>query len=794
MDSQRTHFTTYIIGETKKNKGDWKGILSKYLFHWPLFLIALIFFILLAFVYLKRYKPVYEIKATLIVKDDSKSNNSKGEPLDEIGLTNSSQLIENEIKVLKSRQLVSRIVDDLGLWVTYYRKDGLFTPTDGLSSRDMYRDSPVKFVLLKKTGNLDNEGVKIKIIDGQKFTLFMPDKSTRIASFTEEFTSSFGKWKLIPSKDILQSKNKVLFMAISDPETRTLELQQAIDASLSSKLGTSIDLTFSDVNNKRGRDILNNLISEYYATSYDEKSRELKNTLEFLDQRLASLNGELTTAESGIETFRSNKGLTDISSQTKISLENLQANDAKLNDANLQLSVINGVDNYVNSGNNTNKIPSAIGINDAALSSSIEKLANLQLLREKMAADMPESNPEFEPVNRQIKTTRAQIKESVKNIKSNLLDTRNKLQVYNSKFESSIRDIPSDERQFVNIKRQQSSKENTYTYLLQKREEVAVKYASNLSTNRIVDDAYSEEPKDPKTLTYIIAFVFGLGLPISVVYGRGALSTKVISSSDITDVVDIPIVGELPFEKSVESAMIGSSKANAISEELRALRIKLFYLHDKRETGRVTLITSSVSKEGKSFISANISFALSLAFKKTVILELDMRKPKIATYFGLNNEHKGISDYLNGKATIDEIVQKSGTNENLSIISCGALVDNPSELLEKKEIKTLIAQLRQDYDDIIIDSPPVHLVPDAVILSRLSDYTLYVVRQGYTDKKELNFLKQLKDQSQVTNLGIVFNSLQRVKYGYGYQYDESYYSNKKPSLFEPLIGDFKSRF
>lgn len=794
MSTQQAQFTTYIIGETKKSDENWKEILGRYLFHWPLFLIALVFTIALAFVYLKRYKPVYDIKATLIVKDDSKSTNSKGQPLDDIGLTNNAQLIDNEIKVLKSRQLVNEIVNDLGLWVTYYRKDGLFSNSDGLATLDMYKDAPVKFVLLKKTGKLDNEGVKIRIIDAKSFTLYLPDKSTKIASFNEVFTNSFGTWKLIPSRNILQSKDKILFMAISEPETKTLELQQSIDASLSSKLGTAIDLTVSDINDKRGRDILNGLISGYYASSSDEKNRELKNTLDFLDQRLVSLNGDLSTAESGIENFKSSKGLTDISSQTKISLENLQANDAKLNEANLQLSVINGIESYVNSGANSNKIPSAIGISDAALSSSIEKLANLQLTHDKMAADMPESNPEFDPINRQIKTTRAMIKESVKNIKSNLLDTRNKLQSYNNKFESSIRDIPTDERQFVNIKRQQSSKENTYTYLLQKREEVAVKYASNLSNNRIVDNAYSEEPKDPKALTYVIAFVFGLGLPIGVIYGRGALSTKIISAQDISDVVEIPVVGELPYEKSAESTTITSNKQNAISEELRALRIKLHYLHGKRETGRVTLVTSSVSKEGKSFISANISKALSLAFKKTVILELDMRKPKVAEYFGLSATHKGLSEYLNGKANIADIIQQVDKNSNLSLISCGSIVDNPSELLEKRELAKLIDKLKEDFDDIIIDSPPAHLVPDAIILSRLSDLTLYVVRQGYTDKKELQFLKQLQNQSQINNIGIVFNSLQRVKYGYGYQYDDSYYSNNNSSFLKPVFGDFKSRF
>jgi len=794
MNTQQAQFTTFVIGESKNKNDDWKITVKKYLFHWPLFVIALIFTISLAFVYMKRFKPVYEIKATMIIKDNSKTPEAKSNVLDEIGITNSSELIENEMKVLKSRQLISRIVDDLQLWVTYYRKDGLFSKGDGLFSSDLYKDTPVKFVLLSKNGNLDHQGLKIKILDDKKFLLYMPNGKYKELLYANSYVNKWGKWRLVPQKNIADSEDKQLVIAIADPATRTLELQQGVEASLSSKLGTSIDLTYSDVNEARGKDVLNAVIANYYSSSTTEKNRELKNTLEFLDQRLAALTGELSTAERGIEGFKSSKGLTDISSQTKISLENLQANDSKLNEANLQLSVINGIDQYVNSSQNTNKVPSTIGISDPALLSSIERLSNLQLEHDKLAANMPETNPEFDPINRQIRTTKAAIKESVRNVRDNLQNTRNKLQAYNNRFEASIRDIPTEERQFVNIKRQQSSKENTYTYLLQKREEVAVKYASNLSSNRIVDDAYAETPKNPKPLVYFMSLFFGLGLPIGLIYGRGALSDKVVDAHDISNITDIPIVGELPYEKAISPLAIKNNSLNATSEQLRALRIKLYYLHDKKETGRVTLITSSVSKEGKSFVSVNISSALALAFKKTIILELDMRKPKVAQYFGMSDDHKGISEYLNGKATLDQIIRKSSVNENLHVISCGQLVDNPSELLEKKEMVALIDKLKTEYDDIVIDSPPAHLVPDAILLSRLCGVTLYIVRQGYTEKKELKFLKQLNDQEQMNNIGIVFNSIERVKYGYGYKYDETYYNNVKTSFFNPVFSDFKSRF
>lgn len=793
MSTQQAQFTTFMVGETSKKSENWKVVLKKYLFHWPLFLIALIITVSLAFIYLKRYKPVYEIKATMIVKDNSKQNNSKDDLLDEMG-TNSPDLIENEIKVLKSRQLINLIVDDLQLWVTYYRKDGLFTKNDALTSSDLYTDSPVKFVLTNTKGKLNNQGIKVKLIDNKHFDLLTKDGKSTPLTYGQEYQDKFGNWKLILTKKLNESKGKVMIIALTDAETKTLDLQKAIDASLSSRMGTSIDLTVSDINEQRGKDILNAVIANYYSSATTEKNRELKKTLEFLDQRLASLTGELSTAEKGIEGFKSSKGLTDISSQAEISLQNLQANDSKLNEINLQLNVIKGIDQYVNSSREGNKIPSTIGVNDPALLNAVERLSVMQLEHDKMAANMPETNPEFDPINRQIKTTKGAIKESVRNIKENLQNARSKLQTYNNQFEASIRDIPTEERQLVNIKRQQLSKENTYTYLLQKREEVAVKYAANLSNNRIVDDAYAEIPKNRKPFVFLLSLVFIVGMPVGFIYGRTALSDKILNADDITKVAEVKVVGEIPYEGGKEKIAIRKNTLNAVSEQLRALRIKLYYLHNKTDSGRITLVTSSVSKEGKSFTSVNIAAALSLAQKKTVVVELDLRKPKIAKYFGLAEDKRGVTDYLNGKATLTQITQKTAVNDYLDIISCGEIVDNPSELLETKQLQDLIKKLAEQYDDVIIDSPPVHLVPDAILLSKLADVTLYVVRQGYTEKSEMEFLKTLKDEGHLKNPYVVFNSIERVKYGYGYSYDESYYSNTKKSVVSNLFSDFKSRF
>jgi len=532
----------------------------------------------------------------------------------------------------------------------------------------------------------------------------------------------------------------------------------------------------------------------YNLAAITEKKRETQSTLSFLDQRLDSLTGELTQAEKGIETFKSSRGLTDLSSNSKISLENMQANDTRLNEVNVQLSIIEGIERYVNSSQNSGKAPATLGIADIALSNSIEKLAKLQLQRDQLLATTPETNPDFEPINRQIAATKAAIKENVRNIKSSLIDEQAKLQSLNSHFEASIKSIPTEERQYVSIKRQQTIKESLYNYLLQKREEIAVSYASTLADDRIVDQAYAVPIQTKPSLIYGLAVFLGILLPVGLVYGRNKLNTHITNLQDIKDVLEIPFISELPFDSSQSIIHDNDSNTNAISEQFRILRTKLYYLKEEKEQGRVVLLTSSVAEEGKSFISRNLAVALAYAGRKTIILELDMRKPKIAEAFNLQREHPGISDFLKGTATRNDIIQGSGLVPNLDIIGSGSVVNNPSELLERRNLKDLLNSLKDVYDDIIIDSPPINLVADAIILSRLVDITLFIIRQGFIEKTDLHFIKELYNQKQLSNIYIIFNGIQRAKYGYGYNYNNDYYNHKKNNFFSSVFSDFASRF
>lgn len=787
MSTQPAQHTTFTIPEKKNQSIDLRSTITRYLYHWPLFLIALLIALTGLFIYLKIAKPVYEIKATLLIKDEKKAPDQRS-ALQEIDLVNPSKIIENEIEILKSKQLIEQVIQDLQLEIGYQKENRL-------SSQDLYQKSPVKLNLLKATGNYEQGSINIIIKDKNSFLMIMPNGKPMELFYRNTYKSSFGSWKLEPIKDLSSYKNSTITILLSDPEKLALQYQKSIDVSLLNKLATAVILSIDDQVPQRGKDILNRLIYNYNQAGITEKNRETRSTLDFIDQRLASLSRELTEAEKGIESFKSSRGLTDISSESKISLENMQANDTRLNEINVQLSVIDGIERYINSVQNSGKAPATLGITDPALSSLIEKLSNLQLQRDRLLATTPETNPDFEPINRQILTTRVAIKENVRTIKSSLTSTQQKLQSFNSSFESSIKNIPTQERQYISIKRQQEIKENLYTYLLQKREEIAVSYASTLANDRIVDHAYSGLAKGPKKpLAFAIAVLFGIGLPASLIYARNSFTNKVTTLQEIKDAVEIPVIAELPFEASQNPIVINDITTTATSEQFRSLRTKLYYLFGEIETGRVILITSSVPGEGKSFVSSNFGVALAYSGRKTIILELDMRKPKIAATFKLPATHVGMSDFLMGKVTKTDIIQNSSLIENLDLISSGSIISNPSELLERKQLKELILNLRNTYDDIIIDSPPVHLVPDAMILSRLTDITLYMIRQGFTEKAELNFLKELYNQKQLSNINIIFNGIERDKYGYGYNYNSDYYNyDKKSSGINPIFNNFKNR-
>ncbi|MDB5011404.1 MAG: polysaccharide biosynthesis tyrosine autokinase [Mucilaginibacter sp.] len=773
MSTNPTQLSTFAIEKEKNNNINFKNVINNYKHHWYLFLFTIIITLIIAFIYLQYAEPTYAIRATLLINEDKKSIDNQ-EPqqsvLNKIDLPNSAETTENEIAKLKSINLISQVITDLQLSTSYKMKQGLFY-------HDLYITLPFKLTLLTPNPKPDDKThpLKIQVKDANSYLLENANGKLEVHKFKTKVTSDIGTWKLEPTPAVLKFKDSSIKVTVLDPEKLASDYQKSIEVGVADKLSSAVDLTLSDHIKQRGKDILNHLIYVYNNAEVQEKNKETQSTINFIDQRLASLTGELTGVEKNIETFKSSNQLTDIDNTSKYNLNNLQANDAKLNEINVQLSIVNGIEKYINSPENKGRAPAAIGIADPTLVTSIEKLSQLELQREQMLATTPETNPDFDQINRQIQTTKASIKENVQNIKSSLNNALDKLQSVNTKVESTITNIPGQEREYLSIKRQQSIKENLYIYLLQKREEVSLNYATTVKNYRVIDNAFSGPLKWPlRSVVYAIAFILGLLFPMIYIYFKDKVNAVIINPEEIEDELKIPILSDISINRTKDQIVI-NDKSKLISEQFKTLRSKLHYLQDPNEKSRVILLTSSVAGEGKSFVSSNLAITLASVGKKTVILELDLRKARLKEIFNLSNTHPGITDFLTKKTSIDEIIQPSGIMPTLDIISSGSIVPNPSELLESNELSILMDHLKEEYDNIIIDSPPVHLVTDSLILARYAHITLYVVRQGFTKKSEMKFIKGLYTDHKMPEMHIIFNGVNNKRYGYGYEYDNVYY-------------------
>jgi tyrosine-protein kinase Etk/Wzc len=765
-----------------------KQFFSRCLYHWPLFLIGVLITTAIAYYNLRSEKPVYISSARILVTNGSPSGESSA--LEKLNVTDKSKGIENEIEIIKSRPVVGQAVKSLNLWITYEEVGKYY-------QKDIYATTPVKFRLINKDSINRKEVFEVIILAGNRFAMLKSNGTVLNASLNNVLKNSFGEWKLDPTSNLNNYIGKKIRITLSNPDAVVANYQNGINI-LSNKEGSNIlNVSVSDIVPERGNAFLQALIVNYINKTKENKNNSTANALKFLNTRLDTITQELNNAEKKAAGYKSSNKFTDISAKGGAYLGNVQANDAKLAELNIQLELLSGIENYVNSSRNTENVPVTTGITDPTLGSLVGQLSTVIQQRNKLLATTPEDNPIFDPINKQIRSIKDAIKETIRGIRSSLQITQRQLQANNSHFESSFSEVPAQEREFVNITRQKSLKEDQYLYLSQQRETIALNYASTLSDVQVVDaphNAGQTPSKAPIVLT--AAVLLGLILPAGFVYGRNAIKNQITDKAEIESATRTPVITEINYDEDNSLKAILSRNGNLLGEQIRELRTKLLYLHQKKPSGRVTLFTSSVSAEGKSFITSNLGLAIAASGRKTIILELDLRKPKIVKTFDLNQEHLGISDFLSGKTNdINKIIQTSTLKPNLFIIGAGTSTDNPSELLESYRMQELIVNLKAAYEDILLDTPPAHLVTDAFVLADLADVTLYVVRQGYTTKQELDFIKRTTKERRLPKLNIVFNAVQNNKYGTGYHYDNSYYTQTtKKITVKTVFKDFISRF
>lgn len=784
----------FELFQEKEDNFDLRLFFLKYLRYWYWFVLTLLLMLGGAFLYLQYAIPIYKVSATLLIKDEKKGTSNTNDILKELDMFSGSKIVENEVEVLKSKVLAEKVIDDLNLTVSYYSEGWI-------RDSELFKKSPVTLNYISLKDIAYQDALYIKLVDSQNFELLDENKSL-IGKYiyTQSLNNSYGRFRVFLNNP--KAKNgEIIKIKFVRRESLVQSFVTKIQVELINIKSTVLQLSLEDAVPEKGKVILAKLIDAYTYSSLEDKNSEATNTLRFIGERLQLITGELKDVEKDVEQYKTSQGITDLSAEGNLFLEKVKDNDTKLSEVDIQLKVLDGVERYLASGQN-NVAPATLMVNDPILTSFIEKLGELELQRERTSRTVQAGNPFLETINTQIANTKQAIRENVSNQKKGLVITRNGLQGNNNRFESAIRTIPRKEREFVNIQRQQNIKESLYLLLLQKREETALSYASTVTDSRVVDTPHAtpRPVKPTPNIIYLIALLAGVIVPAAVINIKDLLNDKVQSRKDIENTTGLAVFGEVAQKsKEIEGPLIDAKSRSFLSEQFRTLRTNLQYVNTNSSgKGTVLLFTSSTSGEGKSFVTLNLASSLASLDKKVAILELDLRKPKLSSYMGESREH-GISNYLVGTTNETDIIKATKVN-NLFLVSSGPIPPNPAELLSNGRIETLIEVYRETFDYVLIDTPPVGLVTDAMILSPYVDVCFYLVRHEVSQKTNLSILNDLKKFNKFKSLNVIFNGVNyknsqeyRYGYGYGYGYGKGYYAESSPvSLRKRLKSIFKS--
>jgi len=742
------------LSQKEQNENSWLSqVLLKHLNHWPLYSVLLAVFLGAAFLYIRYAVPTYEAVATLVLKDDQAQYTTQGDNPVNPERYSRKKVMENEIEIIKSKTLMKEVAVKLGLYAPVLKQGRVV-------SFSMYNESPIKIVAQQPDS--------IKYTDEIPFTI----KGNKVV--IDNTVYPMDTWNKTPWGVLMFKPNEFAVKAgekrpmafyLINPRDVANSMLMELSVYPASKLSTILTLKYKDENTDRARDVLNMLIKAYNTASIEDKNQLARNSKIFLEERLRFVVNELDSVENALKNYRTRMGVVDISEQGKVYLGSVEASDQKLSEINVQLSVLDQVESFVKGKSDKAITPSTAGLNDKGLSDLVSKLNETQMQYEKLKKTTAENNPILVSLRDQVERLKPTIEDNISSQKANLMAGRQNIASTGNRYSSMLRSIPQKEKEMIEISRQQSIKNSIYTYLLQKREEAALSFASTVSDSRVVDAAETgNDPVSPrKGLLFATAILTAITIGALYITLRDLLNRTVTTRSDIEQKIPYPVVAEIVQSGERNPIVVGDGERKFIAEQFRHLRTSMAYLGINKEHKKI-LLTSSVPGEGKSFVASNLALSIALTDRRTILLELDIRRPSLTKVFGMENT-KGISDYLSGQATLSEIVYPTEFNQNLFFVPAGTLPRNPSELLSKSLLEDLLKIFEKEYDAIVLETAPISAVTDGIILGRHCDLTLFVVRQGYTPKSALNiFDDELKMQS-FKKVAIVFNGIKDSRFG-----------------------------
>lgn len=771
-----------------------RELIKPYLDRWLWFVVGAFLALLGGYLFIKLSTPIYRTETTILVKDAKNNKLPEGASglfdLSGIGGMNVNS-IENEIEILKSKKLIEQVVKDLGLTAEVYQ-EAAFT------KKELYKDtSPVIINVLGEKKDASDEQKKLDIlleIKGNELIL-SSDKMPDVIRTTYNKTISLPNANIIIQKNPAYKGKKIeeLLLKVYNTERIVNYYREILSIAPKDKDATVIGITLDLPIKAKTQDFLNKLVVVYNQDAINDKNSESKKTKDFIDERIAIIAKELGDVENEKQSFKTENQITDIATETKINLEtNAQARARQL-EVDSQLELTNALMDYLSKQGDYQILPNNIGLSDASAGNVINSYNQLIIERNRLLENSTAQNPVVIDITKKINSMRFSVMETLSKNRTGLQLERNKYLEEQGKLMSRISKVPTQEKLFRSIERQQQIKENLYLLLLQKREETQLSLAVTAPKAKIVDYAHStEKPVAPKKLIIMLAaLLVGIVLPFGVIYIKELLDNKIKTKHDIERLSQTVVLAELPKIRKGESDIVGRNDLSPMAEAFRILITNMNFMIPKKEKGKVVFVTSTIKGEGKTFTSVNLALTLANPNRKVIIIGSDIRNPQLQRYDKNSRVYMGLTEFLyDENVTLDKVIHQSNMNPHLDVIYSGAIPPNPTELLTNGRYQVLLETLKPLYDYIIVDTAPLMLVTDTFLFADLADTTLYVTRSNYTEEKLIDFANKNIKANKIKNVGFVLNDVSKSNLGYGNKYGYGYGAKEK-TLFDKIKSVFK---
>jgi len=753
---------------------DIKGLLSTYAKKWHWFLISVIICGLAAVLFIKISKPKYEVHANVLIsQEEGKGMSSFGGLGDIFG---SSGYVEDEIFVINSHSVLRDVARDLGTYRTHIVKTGI------LSKVFKYKKFPVE--VYPAPGIVDTLLTTVSFAADVRADgiadITVKAAGKKIAEFEEQklpatLKTKYGSFVVDRTKDYPAGEDVNTTIYVTGYDVAAENLATEVKSSIASKKSTD---------EKYGRDILNAIIAQYNDRGIAEKNRQNEKTAAFIDQRLALISDSLNASEADIQIYKQSQGIVDVSSETSYNMGLKSSAERALISAQTENEIIRITRDFLRDPEKAyDLIPTGSEI--SGVGSSIGTYNQLIMRRISLLTNAKANNVALKSLTEQIDAMRASINTSLDRAYQNSLIGVRDLQIQYNKAQGHLGNVPTQERAFLNLKRQQEVKQQLYLFLLQRREETAMLLANSVPKGQIIDNAYtlSEPVGMGKKMILAIAILLGLCFPPVILYLKNLMRNKFETRAEVEALTEIPVLGEMCTDHGGTQLVVSSHDTSSTSELFRLIRSNLQFMLSAADD-KVILMTSTSAGEGKSFISINLAASLALQNKRVLLIGMDIRNPQLARYLNLT-PHTGVTQYLaNPSIAIDDLIMREPLMPNLDIITAGPIPPNPGELLTGDAVDRLFVELRKRYDYIIVDTAPVGMVSDTFNLARISDATIYVCRANYTTLRDIQFINSIYNEKRLRKMSLVVNGTAAHKgYGYGYGSDKKH---KKQNLWQRI--------